>query len=176
MKKLLFLIFSCCLIIPSGSLMAEVADTSAYGFTVKQVVLIPSMSADSVYHHLLKDVGKWWDTEHTWSGDAGNLSITVSQNGGCFCERLKNGGVVRHMSVIYADPGKKLRMSGGLGPLQEMAVTGVMTISLYKKEQGVEVEMVYTVGGYSKFPLAKIAVIVDMVLGQQLKRFQAFCK
>jgi hypothetical protein len=176
MKKNHFFIISFLFFTSFGSLKAEIADSSAYGFTVKQTLLIPSMTADSVYYHFLKDVGKWWDPEHTWSGDANNMSITVSQNGGCFCERLKNGGIVRHMSVIYADPGKKLRMSGGLGPLQEMAVNGVMTISLYKKDEGVEVEMVYAVGGYSKFPLAKIAMIVDMVLAQQMKRFQAFCK
>ncbi len=29
---------------------------------------------------------------------------------GCFCERLPNQGGVRHMEVVYLDPGKVLAM------------------------------------------------------------------
>jgi hypothetical protein len=41
---------------------------------------------------------------------------------------FKNQGGVRHMQVVYVDPGKTLRMIGGLGPLQSMAATGSMTV------------------------------------------------
>jgi hypothetical protein len=54
---------------------------------------------------------------HTFSGDAHNLSIDDKATG-CFCEKLASGGGVRHMEVVCADPGKKLVLSGALGPLQ----------------------------------------------------------
>ena len=57
--------------------------------------------------------------------------------GGCFCEAVpagrRSGGEIEHMRVIYVAPGSTLRMSGGLGPLQSEAVTGVLTMTLGPK-------------------------------------------
>ena len=44
--------------------------------------------------------------------------------GGCFCERLKDGGSVQLLQVVYAAPGEGLRLRGALGPLQTEASTG----------------------------------------------------
>ena len=52
---------------------------------------------------------------HTQNG------IVVDTN---ICEKLPNGGGVRHMEVVYAAPGKALVMSGELGPMQVMAAAG----------------------------------------------------
>ncbi len=40
------------------------------------------------------------------------------------------------MQVVYAAPGKTLRLSGGLGPLQGMGVTGAMTFTLEPAADG----------------------------------------
>ena len=93
-----------------GAAPAEVTDSSAIGFTVKNTVEIASPPAN-VYSRVVHDVGRWWDPAHTFSGDANNLSIEGTANG-CFCEKLNDGGSVRHMTVIYAMPGVILRMSG----------------------------------------------------------------
>ena len=69
-----------------------------------------------MYNSIVDDVGLWWDSSHTFSGNAENLSID-DKAGGCFCENLENGGSVRHLEVVFVDPGKTLRMIGGLGPL-----------------------------------------------------------
>src|SRR5215472_10044879 len=97
---------------------ATVADLAANGFTVKVSVTIQAPPAE-VYSKLLR-VGDWWDSQHTFSGSAHNLSIEDKPLG-CWCEKVGNGAV-RHMQVITAIPGKSLVLSGALGPLQSMAV------------------------------------------------------
>jgi uncharacterized protein YndB with AHSA1/START domain len=71
---------------------------------------------------------RYWPSEHTWSGSAANLSL-APQAGGCFCEQW-DGGSAEHGRVVMAIPGRLLRFRGSLGPFQEMAVTGIMTIAL----------------------------------------------
>ena len=111
----------------------------------------------------------WWSSEHTWSGDAKNLSIDSS---GCFCERLKHGAV-RHMTVIYADEDNALRMEGALGPLQFTGATGRLAVSLTPRDGGTEVLMTFDAGGYAKGGLAEtLAAPVDQVLGAQLARLK----
>jgi hypothetical protein len=64
---------------------AEVGDSSAGGFTVKLTYSIQA-APDEVYRRLIH-IGDWWDSEHTFSGDAHNLTIE-EKAGGCFCEKL----------------------------------------------------------------------------------------
>jgi uncharacterized protein YndB with AHSA1/START domain len=122
---------------------------------------------------MVKDVGKWWNSAHSWSGDARNLSINDNTGGG-FVEKLKNGGRVVHLTVVFADPGRLLRMTGGLGPLQSLAVAGSMTWTLTKAENGTTVEFSYAVGGYRPGGLASLAVPVDNMLNEQLTRFKSY--
>ncbi len=100
--------------------MAEVADSASNGFTLKTTIQIQA-PPDTVYRRLIQ-VGDWWDPAHTFSGDAKNLSIDEKPTG-CFCEKLANGGGVRHLEVVFLAPGKRLVLSGGLGPLQSMGAT-----------------------------------------------------
>ena len=79
-----------------------------------------------------------------------------------------------HMQVVFVDPGKTIRMTGGLGPLQSMAVNGAMTIMLKQVATGTQCEIIYTVGGYSISGFENIAPLVDRVLGEQCKRFKAY--
>ena len=120
--------------------------------------------------------GDWWDSGHTWSGDAKNMSITP-QGGGCFCERIpaedtKNriglDGSVQHMVVLNATPDLVLRMRGGLGPLQSEPVDGVLTIALSETEEGTLIVFEYVVGGFMRFETPVIAKAVDGVMTQQL--------
>ncbi len=92
---------------------AEVVDSGPGGFTVRTTVHVAA-PADKVYAALVQPA-RWWNSEHTFSGDARNLSLDA-QPGGCFCETLKNGGGVRHQTVVYVDPGRVLRLRGPLGP------------------------------------------------------------
>lgn len=83
-------------------------------------------------------------------------------------------GSLAHARLIFVDKGKLLRMEGAFGPLQSMAVTGVMTFDLTPDgDKATTVKMTYTVGGYAPGGLDKIAALVDGVLGQQLEGLKA---
>lgn len=154
-----------------GTIRAEVIDSAPRGFTVQNRVRI-SAPPQRVYK-ALTDIGRWWHSDHTFSGDAANLSLDAKAMG-CFCEKLPGGGDLRHLEVIYAEPGKMLRLSGGLGPLQGVGVAGALTISLSAREKGTELELVYGVGGYHPKGLDSWAAAVDGVLRQQIERLKKY--
>jgi uncharacterized protein YndB with AHSA1/START domain len=151
---------------------AEVVDSSANGFTVKLSVTIQAPPPD-VYARLLHNVGDWWNSAHTFSGDAHNLSIEEKPMG-CFCEKLPGGGSVRHMEVVFLAPGKTLGLSGGLGPLQTVAAAGSMRFQISPAEGGSKLEVTYAVGGYLKAGLDTWAKPVDSVLLEQITRLKNY--
>src|SRR5262245_48469333 len=67
----------------------------------------------------------------------------------------------------FTEPGKILRMTGGLGPLQQFAVSGVMTVEFKAEGQGANLTFTYTVGGYIPGGFEKLAPLVDQVMVQQ---------
>jgi len=149
----------------------SVADSAANGFTVKIAVTIQSSPA-VVYDKLVRGIGEWWDSEHTFSGSAHNMSIDGKPLG-CWCEKVGNGGV-RHMQVITAIPGKALVFSGGLGPLQSMAVAGTMSFAFTEDHGATRLQVTYAVGGYLPAGLNTLAGPVDAVLSHQFDRFKNF--
>ncbi len=154
-----------------GWLKSEVADSSASGFTVKLALNI-NAAPDEVYRKFMR-VGDWWNSAHTFSGDAHNLSIEEKPMG-CFCEKLPNQGAVRHMEVVYLAPGKTLVLSGGLGPLQSLAATGSMTISLTAADGGTKLAVNYAVTGYLPAGMNTWAVPVDGVVREQFMRLRNY--
>lgn len=167
MILLVFFVFSI-----APVLQAEVTDSSANGFTVRNTASIGA-SPSAVYRHLVADIGRWWSSAHTFSGNAHNLTIEEKANG-CFCETLEGGGSVRHLTVVFAEPGKTLRLTGGLGPLQAMAITGTLTWAITEHETGSIVTLTYAVGGYRPGGLQILAAPVDAVLHQQLQRLKRY--
>ena len=156
----------------SPSTHADVVAKSAAGFVSKHVLTI-SASPARVFRALTEDVGRWWNPEHSYSGAAANFSLDA-RAGGCFCERLKNGSVA-HMAVVFIERDSTLRMIGGLGPLQAMAVAGSMTFTLAAADGGgTRLEYEYAVGGYSPDGLQGLAEPVDRVQLGQLQRLQRF--
>jgi uncharacterized protein YndB with AHSA1/START domain len=149
----------------------EVVDKAANGFTIKVVLPVAAPPA-TVYTSLVRNIGEWWDKEHTYSGDARNLSI-VAEPGGCFCERLPAGGV-QHGTVVNVLPGQMLRIAGSLGPLQEAGTSGAMTWQIEKTATGSTLTFTYAVGGYHPGGLDKLAPIVDTVVTHQVQLLKAY--
>ncbi|HZP67571.1 MAG TPA: hypothetical protein VFB32_14810 [Rudaea sp.] len=116
------------------------------------------------------DVAHWWSADHTYSGNANNLSM-AARAGGCFCEKLPGGGV-QHMTVMLAMPGKLLRLAGGLGPLQAGALSATLTFTFKPVESGTAVNVSYVAAGYLEPGLDKVAGGVDHVLGEQVERLR----
>ncbi|HVG55091.1 MAG TPA: SRPBCC family protein [Vicinamibacterales bacterium] len=155
---------------PAGA-AADVVDSAAGGFTLKTTVQVATPPART--YQALLDIGSWWNKDHTYSGDAKNLSI-AAQPGGCYCEKLPDGGAVEHGRVVNLVPGSLLRLQTALGPLQELGVTGSMTWQVAASGQGSTVTMTYVVGGYAPGGLQKLAPLVDQVLAQQVQNLKAF--
>jgi uncharacterized protein YndB with AHSA1/START domain len=150
---------------------AEVSDSAANGFTVRQTVHIAA-APDRVYAALIAPQ-RWWSSKHSFSGNAANMSLDAKQ-GGCWCEMLPNGGFVEHMRVVYAVPGKVLRLRGAMGPFQAMPVEEVLTWTLVPAGDGTDVTLVNGYGGYAKDGLDKLAPVVDGVVGEQIARLRQF--
>ena len=127
-----------------------------------------------VYEILVSRFSQWWDPAHTYSGNSRNLSIDLQKS--CILENLPGGGFVRHMEVVYYDPRQAiLRLTGGLGPLQEMGVQGAMTFKVMTVDGKTEIQLTYNVVGNSSLNLDRIAPVVDRVLSEQLARLADLC-
>ena len=150
--------------------VADVIDRSPNGFTIKGTAQVAA-APDAAFRALV-DVGAWWDKDHTYSGDAKNMSI-VAQPGGCFCEKLPNGAGVEHARVVNVAPGGLLRLQGALGPLQQLGVSGSLSWEITNAANGSTITMTYAVGGYSP-GLEKLAPLVDQVMMRQLSLLKAY--
>jgi len=159
------------LVSADGVAFAEVKSVTPNGFEVVSMATVTA-PPDRVYA-ALGEVGRWWSPTHTFSRDAANLSMEL-RAGGCFCERLKDGGTVQHLQVVYAAPGEGLRLRGALGPLQTEGVDGTLSWTLKPAEGGTSVTLSYVVGGYIRSGMEQWAPRVDRVLDEQLQRLKSF--
>lgn len=154
-----------------GAAFAEVKDAASGGFTVENTQVVPT-DPDATWQALVQDVDRWWPKDHSWWGAESKLSIDA-RAGGCFCE-LAGARQAQHMAVTFVDPGKTLRMVGGLGPLQGMGLHGALEFRLTPVPEGTRITLYYRVGGYSKDDLSKFAPVVDQVQGLQLDGLAKF--
>ena len=113
----------------------------------------------------------WWPQDHNWSGDSSNMSL-AAEAGGCFCEEWE-GGSVEHGRVVFAVAPRLLRLEAALGPLQEMAVSAVLTVSLEPTESGTKAVVTYRISGDGLHAMDQLAPVVDRVVGQQFGAFAA---
>jgi uncharacterized protein YndB with AHSA1/START domain len=149
-----------------GSAHAAVIEATASGFTLENTIRV-SADAETAWRALVDDVDRWWPRDHTWWGEPSTLSIEPKA-GGCFCERNGKQQAL-HLLVTFVDPGKLLRLTGGLGPLQGMGLHGALEFRFAPADDGgTTITMFYRVGGYTPDDLAQFAPVVDQVQAQQL--------
>lgn len=151
---------------------AEVKEAAADHLLIQDARTVHA-PPEKLYAALI-DVASWWNGDHTYSGDASHLSLKA-EAGGCFCERW-NDQSVQHGRVVWAAPGHVLRLDSALGPLQAMAVEGVMTFTLKPAPDGTALALEYRVNGSSASGLDKIAPAVNGVLMEQLQRLQRYAE
>jgi len=148
------------LTLSSSLLQAEVVQADERFFHIK-IVREVSVTASDAYDQFIK-IGEWWSSDHTWFGKASNMTI-VEKAGDCFCEREGKREVL-HMLISYVDPGKEIRMLGGLGPLQMMGLDGAMSWKFEDKTTGGSIiTQEYRVNGGGQKDLPQLAAIVDKV-------------
>jgi hypothetical protein len=148
---------------------AEVSDFTPGGFLSTHRMEVAAPPA-AVYEAIAR-VGDWWNGQHSYSGNAANMTLEP-RAGGCMCERW-DGNSVEHGHVVFAQRDKALRIDGALGPLQAMGAVGILTFALTPANGGTAMVVTYRVR-LADPALEKIAPAVDGVIGEQAKRLAAY--
>lgn len=163
--------FAFLLVVMAFQAQAEITHSSEYAFTVSHTIDVDA-TPFVVYRTLTSHIDEWWNGDHSWSGDAANFYMKI-ERGGCFCERLPDNGRVEHLRIIFLAPGKEIRFTGALGPLQTMPVDGRMIWKIEAAETGSKVSFIYHVFGHPEGGLTDIAPAVDGVIGEQIRRLDS---
>lgn len=156
----------------STSHHAEVLHIADTGFIVSNQISV-SNDIDTTWSAFVDEVDNWWPKDHSWWLDQGTFSIEPVA-GGCFCEKASEGRSAEHMHIAFVDPGKTMRMTGGLGPLQGLGMFGALDFVFEETDSGTTVTMTYRVNGINPDGFAELAPIVDTVQGLQIGGLQNF--
>jgi uncharacterized protein YndB with AHSA1/START domain len=144
----------------------EVLHVNETAFSVRHEAEI-SVASETAFKAITGRISEWWSADHSWSGNAANLYFKTGV-GGCFCEKLPDGGGVEHLRVIYYRPNREIRLTGALGPLQQMGVNGAMSWRIEDRADGKRVLVFeYRVNGHIPGGANSIAPAVDGVIGEQ---------
>ena len=145
---------------------AEVVSSAPDHFTLA-LEAETELNPDEVWARLIEPKD-WWQSDHSYSGDAANLSLDP-QPGGLWREDWEDGSVW-HGTVLQAQPGKVLSLQAPFGPLQPLAVNAVWTISLTEMETGgTMIRFDHVTNGTSSSGLDQLAPAVDYVKSEALK-------
>jgi uncharacterized protein YndB with AHSA1/START domain len=153
---------------------AEVASASPNGFVIEAETVVAATPEQA--WRALGQIGRWWNDAHTYSGDGGRMQVDL-RAGGCWCERWGGGQSVEHGRVLLVmehDGVRTLRFSAPLGPLQELAATGVLTFTIAPDANGAKIRMTYRVSGDPSLHFDQMAPLVDMVLMEQFGRLSRY--
>jgi uncharacterized protein YndB with AHSA1/START domain len=154
--------------------LAEVIEATPERYVLRQEAT-SALAPDALWARLLKPE-TWWHPDHTYSGKAENLSLDA-QAGGLWREDWE-GGSVFHGRVLQVQKGKMLRLDAPFGPLQDIAVTVVWTITLTEEKStgegtGTRVVFEETANGTPGSKLDALAPAVDFVKTGAIRRLTA---
>ena len=150
---------------------AVVVGASSHGFELRHTIDVPVPPAQALA--AFGRIGAWWGKDHTYSGNAARLSLQL-RPGGCWCEQLDNGGGIEHMRVAYVQPGERIVLTGGLGPLLYEGTSGAMDLQAKKTPAGSQLVITYRVAGFARGNGTEMALAVDGVLRTQPERLRAY--
>ena len=167
MRKLLL---AAAMAVMASAAQAAVTARSETAFTATYNHIVAGTPAQ-VYAAIGK-VGAWWNPAHTYSGDAGKVTLSLTP-GGCLCEALPGGGV-QHGTVVMAWRERAtVRVQAALGPLQSMTTNAILTIEAKPAPDGkVAIAASYRVIGGEG--LGRLADPVDGVLADQIARLARY--
>lgn len=127
-----------------------------------------SLAPDALWERLTRPED-WWHPDHTYSGDARNLSLDI-QAGGLWREDW-DGGSVAHGAVLLVKEGEQLRLDAPFGPLQALGVSVVWTVTLTPIDGGgTRVVFEERASGTDESALDTLAPAVDFVKQQAISR------
>ena len=155
--------------VAAGAARAEVVASSEQHFVLRHEA-VSARSVDEMWARLIHPE-IWWHPDHTYSGDAKNLSLDA-RAGGLWKEEWP-GGSVAHGRVLTVENGKLLRMDAPFGPLQQLGAYTVWTIALSAVEEGTRVVFDEVSTAPSSANMAETAKAVDFVKAEAMRRLVA---
>ncbi|MEQ1687730.1 MAG: SRPBCC family protein [Sphingopyxis sp.] len=132
-----------------------------------------SATAPDTLFDLMASPRLWWSNDHTWSGDAANMTLDA-RAGGCWCEVVAGGPSVEHGRVLNFDRRRRtIVFDASLGPLQTEAIAARLQWQVVARDGGGS----RVVWRY-RFIVpdgagAGLGPIVEQVLTQQVERLVA---
>jgi uncharacterized protein YndB with AHSA1/START domain len=145
---------------------ADVIASSSDHYTLKQEA-VSSLTPGQVWAKLIKPK-TWWHPDHTYSGKSEHLSLNA-EAGGLWREDWEQGSVF-HGSVLLAQPGKLLRLNAPFGPLQELGVNVVWTITILPHKEGSKIVFDEIANGTNASKLDTLAPAVNFVKTEAINR------
>ena len=143
---------------------AEIVAASADHFHIR--LQAESTTTPEPLWQKLTQPATWWNSAHTYSGDAQNLSLDPIA-GGMWIETWPQGSVW-HGTVLQAQPPTTLRLNAPFGPLQGLGINVVWTISFEPLEAGTRVHFDILANGTSASGLDTLAAPVEGVFAEAL--------
>lgn len=148
------------------SAMAEVITAAPSHYTLKHKA--PSSMPPSELWDRLTQPASWWHPDHTYSGDAANLTLRLEVGG--LWEENWNGSSVLHGTVLHVVPGSKLQINAPFGPLKDIGVTVIWTIDIEAKGTGSMVTFTEVANGSNYSKLDELSGAVDYVKAEAIRR------
>jgi uncharacterized protein YndB with AHSA1/START domain len=136
---------------------AEVAFAAADGLHIRHQFRIAAPAA-RVWESLIHPE-RWWPADHTWSGRRESLSL-AAEAGSCYCEKWP-GGSSQHGRVVMVIPEWMLLLDAALGPFLEMAISGVLSVTLAGNDGVTVADVSHRVSGDAAHKLDSLAPVVD---------------
>lgn len=143
---------------------AEVVERGPDHFVLRFELALET-TPDDIYG-AIGDLERWWDSAHTYSGDAANLTLPL-EVGACFCEALVDGTTFEHGRVLQADPETGVEVDAPLGPLRGRATMARWSIGWSGANRGQALVMTFIVRGPG---LGAMADPVDGMMQGQFSR------
>lgn len=154
-----------CLLLTPGS-HADVVESSTTHYVLSHESR-SALSPAALWERLVQPAS-WWHPEHTYSGDAANLSLDLRPGG--LWQEYWEGGAVAHGEVLMVIEGSTLRLNAPFGPLQGVGAYTVWTISIEADGDGSVVRFAETATGPASAQLDELAPAVDYVKTEAIRR------
>lgn len=137
----------------------------ASGLTIENSEWVEA-DPQSVWKAFVEDVDKWWPADFTQGGDSSALSMEPMA-GGCLYE-CDGERQARRMTIMFVVPGKLMRTSADLGPLQGLNPRGALEWGFVEENGGTRITLRYRAGDYSPEDIGEFAQVVEDVQATQL--------
>ena len=150
----------------SGNVSAEIVEASATHYVLRHEAT-STLSADALWDRLV-DPASWWHPEHTYSGNAANLSLDLKPGG--LGSETWEGGAVSHGTVLLVVDGSTLQLNAPFGPLLAAGAHTIWTITVTPSDSGSTVVFDEVSSGPPSAALDKLAAAVDYVKSEAIAR------